>query len=79
MPPRGDSRLKTPLIAGNYLHLINYNVTGNGERECLKIIRLVQSAAKTHILLYLNKYVSNVQRLSKGESTVVRTLDNITE
>ena len=72
MPPRGDSRLKTPLIAGNYLRLINYNVIGNDERECLKIIRLVQSAAK----LIINK---NVQRLSKGESTVVRILDNITE
>ena len=56
MPPRGDSRLKTPLIAGNYLRLINYNVIGNDERECLKIIRLVQSAAKTHSPL--NKYIS---------------------
>lgn len=56
MPPRGDSRLKTPLIAGNYLHLINYNVTGNGGRECLKIIRFVQSAAKIHHSP--NKYIS---------------------
>ena len=74
MPPRGDSRLKTPLIAGNYLHLINYNVTGNGERECLKIIRFVQSAAKSP-----SRSWRNVQRLSKGESAVERTPDKITE
>lgn len=33
-------------LLGNPESLLNYNVTGNGKRECLKIKRIGQSAAK---------------------------------
>lgn len=39
---------------------MNYNVTGNGRRECLKIIRIGQSASKP---LNWRESMGNVQRL----------------
>ena len=41
--------LQTSWIAGTSLYFINYNATSNSNRECLKIIKFRQSAAKLPI------------------------------
>jgi len=38
--------VKSMRTAGTLLKYTNYNVTGNGERECLKMVYIGQSAAK---------------------------------
>jgi len=47
VPLTGNSKVNTPQIAGISLKTEGYNVTGNGERECLKTSEVGQSAAKT--------------------------------
>lgn len=45
--------LKLIELLGTPYSLINYNEAGNGKRECLKIMRIGQSAAKNLVIIKL--------------------------